>query len=377
MMENNDVMPDAGKSASVENITPAAETRRAVDADMAVFALDVGTRTIAGVVGTREDDGFRIIAAETYEHDGRVMYDGQIHDIGAVAKAVAIVRDRLEAKAGFRLGAVYTAAAGRALKTVKVETAMRIPPGREIDDAFIKGLEACALKAAREAADRDAAPEGGGFAFVGGAITRMYLDGYRIISLSGHRGEQASVEFLAAFLPNAVTASLRSVMKRAGLEVAGITLEPMAALNAVAARANRHLNLALADVGAGTTDIAVTKDGALFGCSMVSFAGDNVTDCISHRFLTDFRTGEAIKYAIYEGKGEIWYDDIFNRRFSVAYDEAHQAIKPVVAELAHKIAAAILDCNKKAPEAVIIAGGGCRLPGLADGIAANRQAWNF
>ena len=54
-----------------------------------VFALDIGTRTVVGVVGIQEDQFFRIIATEIVEHKNRAMMDGQIHDIEQVAAAAA------------------------------------------------------------------------------------------------------------------------------------------------------------------------------------------------------------------------------------------------------------------------------------------------
>lgn len=53
-----------------------------------VFALDIGTRTIAGLVVRKEGKIYKILAHEMVEHEGRFMYDGQIHDIEVVAKSV-------------------------------------------------------------------------------------------------------------------------------------------------------------------------------------------------------------------------------------------------------------------------------------------------
>lgn len=83
---------------------------------------------------------------------------------------------------------------------------------------------------------------------------------------------------VATFLPSEVVDSLYAVMQKAGLEVASMTLEPIAALNAAIPADLRLLNLALVDIGAGTSDIAVCRDGSVVGYTMATVAGDEITE---------------------------------------------------------------------------------------------------
>jgi cell division ATPase FtsA len=96
------------------------------------------------------------------------------------------------------------------------------------------------------------------------------------------------VEVLATFLPRVVVESLYAVVARAGLEVASLTLEPIAAMNVSIYSSLRLLNLALVDIGAGTSDIALTKDGTVFAFAMASVAGDEITEKIAEVLLLDF-----------------------------------------------------------------------------------------
>ena len=80
-----------------------------------IYALDIGTRSVIGMLGRREDGRVRILAMEKLLHAHRVMMDGQIEDIAQVAAAVRTVTDRLEQDAGCRLERACVAAAGRAL----------------------------------------------------------------------------------------------------------------------------------------------------------------------------------------------------------------------------------------------------------------------
>ena len=84
-----------------------------------VFGLDIGTRNVIGTVGYKnEDDQFIVVAQDIKEHETRAMLDGQIHDIGRVAKTLNAVKTELEQQIGQPLTEVCIAAAGRVLKTV-------------------------------------------------------------------------------------------------------------------------------------------------------------------------------------------------------------------------------------------------------------------
>ena len=83
-----------------------------------VFGLDIGTRNVVGTVGYKEGTEFIVVAQYMKEHETRAMLDGQIHDIGRVAKTIEAVKQQLEEQIGAPLTEVCIAAAGRVLKTV-------------------------------------------------------------------------------------------------------------------------------------------------------------------------------------------------------------------------------------------------------------------
>ena len=96
--------------------TRAADAMREQDGST-IFALDIGTRSIIGVVGRVEDGKLHVLAIEKENHGQRAMLDGQIENIAQVAAAAKIVIGRLEKKTRIRLARVCVAAAGRALKS--------------------------------------------------------------------------------------------------------------------------------------------------------------------------------------------------------------------------------------------------------------------
>ena len=103
----------------------------------AIFALDIGTRSIIGMVGVVEEDKVRIIAIEKEEHTERAMIDGQIENIEKVTALAKKVKRRLEEKVNFQLSRVCVAAAGRALRTKRAEYEINLPGKQLIDDEVI------------------------------------------------------------------------------------------------------------------------------------------------------------------------------------------------------------------------------------------------
>ncbi len=343
-----------------------------VNLDDLVFALDIGTRSVVGVLGIQEGERFRILGTEIVEHRNRAMMDGQIHDIEQVAVIAKEVKTKIEARFGITLKKVAIAAAGRVLKTSQVRVDRELEAGAEIDQETVSGLEIAGIQQAQAILDADASDEDRvQYYCVGYSVINYYLNGYIISKLLGHRGKTASADILATFLPHIVVDSLYTVMSRIGLEVSSLTLEPIAAINVTIPPDLRLLNLALVDIGAGTSDIALTKDGSIVAYAMVPVAGDEITEKISQYYLVDFNTAEKIKITLTSSKETISYVDILKKKHSVKASEVTELIRPTVENLADNIAGKILEYNGKSPNAIFLIGGGSQIPGLT-GLIAQR-----
>ena len=92
-----------------------------------VFALDIGTRTVVGILGFMDGETFRVTDTESVPHLKRAMIDGQVEDIEQVAKVARTVKETLEQRNSIRLTEVSIAAAGRALKTYRLVYLSLIP----------------------------------------------------------------------------------------------------------------------------------------------------------------------------------------------------------------------------------------------------------
>lgn len=347
------------------------KTKTEVQADNMVFALDIGTRSIIGMVGVVEDDKVKIIAIEREEHSERAMIDGQIENIDKVSALAKKVKRRLETKVHTKLKRVSVAAAGRALRTSRVDYEMELQGAQLINDEVINRLEAGAISKAEEQfdAENEAQEDTRRFYLVGYTVCQYYLDQYLISSLKDHRGRHIKVDLIATFLPSEVVESLYTTMNKIGLEVASITLEPIAAINAAIPENLRLLNLVIVDIGAGTSDIAACTGGSVTGYTMATIAGDEITEAIMKEFLVDFMTAESMKAQI-EHAEEISFTDILGFERKASKDEVFHCIQDMSGTLCKEIAEKVLEVNGTAPSALFLAGGGSKLAGLKDGLTA-------
>ena len=331
-----------------------------------IFALDIGTRKIVGLVMQKKDDKYLVIDSEMLEHKTRAMIDGQIHDVEAVAKTINTIKTTLETRLNLSLNTGAVAAAGRSLKTATAHMSKKRQIIEEISAAEVLALEMEAVGQAQyQLAGQDTDERASGDYFcVGYSVISYYLNDQKITSLVGQVGENIAVEVIATFLPQVVVDSLFSSLKRADLDIHSLTLEPIAALSIAIPPNMRLLNLSLIDIGAGTADIAIVKNGNIFAYAMVPMGGDVITEYMAGQYLLDFNTAENLKKQL--GQKEIVeFTDILGNQTSQKSAEIIAEINTITTELVQNIAENILNLNQKTPDAVILIGGGSLTPNLS------------
>ncbi|ONI44093.1 hypothetical protein AN641_08245 [Candidatus Epulonipiscioides gigas] len=335
-----------------------------------IFGLDIGTRTIIGVVGYKKENKFIVLKSAFKEHEDRAMIDGQVHDIEKVAYTVKCVKEELEKAIGETLTFVSIAAAGRVLNTQVVEVTKEYEEPLLHTRMHVEALELFAIEAAKKNLEKALNTSSENYYCVAYSVMNYFLEGYMIGELEGHTGKVVSVKLLATFLPKSVVESLYEVTRRVGLVVKHLTLEPIAALTAIIPQSLRSLNLALVDIGAGTSDIAITKDGTILSYGMIPIAGDEITEMIMYKYLLDFRVADKVKQEL-GTKDIIEFVDIIGISHQIKAEEILTLIEPSIENLSSAIADKIIELNLGEPPKVIFCvGGGSQSIGLIEKISA-------
>lgn len=345
-----------------------------------LFALDIGTRSVVGIILEQQEDQYHVSDIIVKEHKERAMVDGQIHNVLYVAELIKEIKAELEQTHG-QLQKVSVAAAGRALKTEQASVTISIKNRPIFTEEDINRLELQAVQQAQQQLlQQKEDAKNNHYYCVGYSVLHFRLDGEEIGSLLDQQGDEATVEVIATFLPRVVVESLLAALKRAGLEMEALTLEPIAAINVLIPPTMRRLNVALVDIGAGTSDIAITDKSTVVAYGMVPTAGDEITEALSDHYLLDFPIAETAKRQM-QSNDEILIQDILGFDQYFPREEVLQAIYPAIENLAKSIGEEILRLNnKEAPKAVMLVGGGSLTPNLTDelckilNLPANRVA---
>lgn len=323
-----------------------------------LFALDIGTRSVVGIILKAEGETYHVADLMAIEHQERSMIDGQIHNILSVASVIKEIKETLEKKHG-PLKKVSVAAAGRALKTV--EGTMQVDilerPLTSVED--VNRLELSAVQRAQhDLIKLNDGAKNDNYYCVGYSVLHYKLDDEPIGNLIDQTGHRASVDVIATFLPRVVVESLMSALKRSELEMEALTLEPIAAIQVLIPPSMRRLNVALVDIGAGTSDIAITDNNTIISYGMVPIAGDEITEALSSEYLLDFPLAENVKRML-TTNDEVVITDILGFETTLPSEEVKTVIKPTAKKLAQAIAAEIQKLNNGvSPKAVILVGGG-------------------
>ena len=333
-----------------------------------VFGLDIGTRSVVGTVGYKTDETFHVIAQESRQHDTRSMLDGQIHDIDRVGRTIADVKDEIERKINRQLNEVCIAAAGRVLKTVTTSAEIEYEEDIVVDAEQIYTLDMLGIEKAYDEfhSNNDSDVK---FYCVGYTVVKYYVNGMPMSAPDKHKARKLSVDLIATFLPDDVVDGLYKAVEIADLTVANLTLEPIAAMQAAVPQMYRMLNIALVDVGAGTSDISITKDGSIIAYGMIPKAGDELTEAIAQALLLDFNMAERVKTKVIENE-TIRYEDIMGISHSIEPQEVLKIVENVIEDMTTDIAEKIKELNAdKSVSAVFVVGGGGKIPTFTEKIA--------
>lgn len=334
-----------------------------------VFGLDIGTRNVVGTVGYQTDDKEFVVTAQyVREHETRAMLDGQIHDIGRVAKTIKEVKDELEKQTGQPLEEVCIAAAGRVLKTVTTHVEYEYAQESVVTGEDVHTLELLGIEKAQEAL-KEVNDTSYKFYCVGYSTVKFFLNDEVFISLEGHKANKIGEDIIVTFLPEDVVDGLYAAVGQAGLSVANMTLEPIAAINVAIPENYRMLNIALVDVGAGTSDISITRDGSIIAYGMIPHAGDEMTEVIVQHFLVDFNMAEGIKLQS-TTSDTVTYKDIMSIEHTIPAQDVWDVAAPVVDNIAQEVSAKIRELNgDKTVSACFVVGGGGKIHGFTEKLA--------
>lgn len=280
--------------------------RKTNSIDNYIVALDIGTEFVKALIAKLDDDKLEIVGVGRSQQDISDMYAGAIADISGVVRNCETALADAERQAGIQAKKVVIGIAGELVKGITNTIRYRRPqPDRPLDTnemEFIieKVQERAQLKAQRQIALETGNPDVE-VKLVNSALVSIHIDGYKVSNPIGFQGKDVAVQIYTAYAPMVHIGALERVADELSLELIAVAAEPFAVSRSVIGTdASSNFTAILADVGGGTTDIAVVSDGGVEGTKMFGIGGRSFTQTIASELNIPYKEAEKLKININE-----------------------------------------------------------------------------
>ncbi len=334
----------------------------------ACTALDIGTEFAKALVFEIDDAGKGTVRGVGRKRQGLShMQSGTVADIAAVVDNCAVALQEAEEMAGFRPTQVVIGIAGELVKGFTTTlTQERKKPDVPITDAeLVKLIDSVQKEALREA-ERAITWETGlphvDVRLVHSAIVGASIDGYGLSNPVGFKGRHVKIGIFNAFAPLVHLGALQSVASQLDLELLEVVAEPYAVARVLGAENVRQAGALFIDVGGGTTDVALVRQGGIEGTRMFALGGRAFTKSIADHLDLPFPRAESIKVDYARGLEVEHRDDVAE----IVRDDVNvwaAGVELVMEEMA---------AGEMLPARIYLCGGGSRLPEIRAALVAER-----
>jgi cell division protein FtsA len=325
-----------------------------------IAAIDVGTTKVCTIMGTLDSStGLRILGVGIAPSHG--IEKALVANVTQAKDSIKQSIRKAEMMAGYRLDSAYIGVTGKHISSNNNKGTIAITK----TDQLVRPDD---LKRVLDVALNIKAPADRKMLHV---IPRSYmLDGHEVKNPVGMHGYELNVE---AHVITAAVASVQNLTKciqEVGIEIEDLILEPLASAEAVLSEEEKQAGVLIADIGGGTTDIAVLRDGSIYHTSVLPVAGHQITRDVAAGLGLSFELAEEMKkkYAnllpaeeeddkiVGENGHTISYRDLCE----IVHARVEELMRLVVLELPRN------DYAKLIPAGIVITGGCANLPGIVE-----------
>jgi len=331
-----------------------------------VVALDIGTEFVKALIARVNGDDLEIIGVGRKRQEPSDMHSGAIADIAGVVQNCEAALAEAEDQAGLQAKRAVIGIAGELVKGNTSTIKYRRPqPDKPLTVAEMELIIEKVQERAQVKAQKQIGLETGNseveVKLVNSALVSLHIDGYKVSNPIGFQGRDVAVQIYTAFAPMVHIGALERVADEVGLELVAVAAEPFAVSRAVVGTdASSNFTAILADVGGGTTDIAVVNDGGVEGTRMFGIGGRSFTQTLANAMDLNYKDAEKLKVNL----------DSEKLKASVK-KEAEAAIDKTLEVWLDGVELALseFDAVDHLPNRILLCGGGASLKQLVDALA--------
>ena len=340
------------------------------DTDDYIVGLDIGTEYVKALIAKVDGEQLEIVGVGRKHQEISDMHSGAIADITAVVRNCEDALSQAEDEAGLQAKRAVIGIAGELVKGMTNTIRYRRPqPDRPLDgpemEFIIEKVHERAQKKAQAQIGLETGNEDVEAKLVNSALVSIHIDGYKVSNPIGFQGKDVAVQIYTAFAPMVHIGALERVANELALELLAVAAEPYAVSRSVLGNdANSNFTAILADVGGGTTDIAVVNDGGVEGTKMFGIGGRSFTRTIASELDLDYKAAEKLKV-------NLEHENI-KANVKKAADKAIDKTLDVWVD-GVELALSEFDSVDHLPNRILLCGGGASLTALVD--ALKEREW--
>jgi len=338
-----------------------------------LLSLDIGTEVVKALVFKIDPEtGNGVIKGVGRARQGlKDMQSGAVSDISGVIENCRTAIGMAKAMAGTKKA--EKAIIGIAGELVKGTTTTvhyeRIKPEIRIDLPELKNIIQKVQWRAFDRIRQQLAFETGHseieVKLINAAIVDIRIDGYRVTNPIGFQGRDVSIAVFNAYAPMIHLGALQTIAEELRLNLLSIAAEPYAVARSMGVEDVTDFSAVFVDIGGGTTDIAVVRNGGLEGTKMFALGGRAFTKRLSQELEINFEEAEILKIKYAEGKlGK----DVSSKIEEILKDDCNVWLSAVELSLSEFAESDIL------PHRFFLCGGGSGLPGVKNALLSS--AWS-
>ena len=242
-----------------------------MEQEQLAVGLDIGTTKIVAMLGTKNEYGkLEIVGVGKSKSQG--VHRGVVNNITQTIQSIQAAAQEAEAISGKKITSVVVGIAGQHIRSLHhSDYITRTNADEVIDEADIERLKNQVFKLVM---------------LPGEEIIHVLPQEYKVDGQAeikepiGMYGGRLEANFHVVVGQVSSIRNIARCVKSAGLDFGGITLEPLASADAVLSQEEKEAGVALIDIGGGTTDLAIFKDGIIRHTAVIPFGGNVITEDI-------------------------------------------------------------------------------------------------
>lgn len=337
-----------------------------------IMVLDIGTEVVKALVllVDKEEGGGLIVGVSRQLQAKGNMQSGAVSDIGGVIKTCQQAVINASQEAGIKkIKKTIIGIAGELVKGTTTTVHYERPkPESRIDAGELREIILRVQERAFERIKKQMIWETGRddieVKLVNAAIVDVRIDGYQVSNPSGFQGKDVSISIFNAYAPMLHLGAIQTIADDLGLEIVSIAAEPYAVARSVHYDDLLDFSAIFIDVGGGTTDIAVVRNGGMEGTKMFALGGRAFTKRLAQELGITFEEAERLKINYSDGR---LGNDVSAKVEQVLKNDCNVWLSGVELSLSEFAESDIL------PSKILLCGGGSGLPGIRKALSSS--AW--